>query len=117
MLLELIVLGLLAAVDPLRPAVFVLVLSTDRRNALAFLVGWASALSLLFVVAFVALGGTTLGRSSSGLSTVASVLLLAIGVGLLVVSARRRSRPVETTRPLIPGAVLRRLDGIDARKV
>ena len=53
-LISVILLGILASLDPLRPVVFVLVLRTRRINALAFLVGWAVALSLLFVVVFVA---------------------------------------------------------------
>ena len=48
LLISVVVLGVLAALNPLRPVVFVLVLRTRRVNAIAFLAGWALALSVLF---------------------------------------------------------------------
>ena len=52
MLISVAVLGLVAALDPLRPVLFVLVLRTQLVNAIAFLAGWTLALSLLFVIVF-----------------------------------------------------------------
>jgi Sap, sulfolipid-1-addressing protein len=109
-----VLLGALASVDPVRPAVFVLVLSTRRRNAVAFLVGWAAALSLLFVIAYVAFGGYGSGSPSSTQSTWASVLELLVGIGLFGVAVHAWSRRHgATTRPIAPQAVTRRLDQLD----
>ena len=57
MLISVVVLGVLASLNPLRPAVFVLVLRTQFVNAIALLAGWAVALSLLFIIVYVALAG------------------------------------------------------------
>jgi hypothetical protein len=104
-------------VDPLRPAVFALVLATKRSNAVAFLAGWIVAFSLLFVIAFVVLGGSDMGGASEGQRTWASVFLLVIGGGLLVVAVRRWRRPTEgEPRPLVPDALLRRVDRLDPRR-
>jgi hypothetical protein len=112
-----VILGILASLDPVRPVVFVLVLSTRRQNALAFLVGWAFALSLLFVVAFLSLGGDATRPPGSGQRIWASALELIIGVALLGVASRRWSRRhEERRRNIVPKAVLRRLDDLDRRK-
>lgn len=109
-------LGVLASLDPLRPGVFVLVLSTERRNAFAFLMGWAVALTLLFVGGFFFLGGADMGRASSQQRTSISVVLLVIGVGLLAVATRRSRRAETEPRALVPDAVRRRLDHLDVRQ-
>jgi hypothetical protein len=109
-----ILLGALASVDPVRPAVFVLVLSTRRRNAVAFLVGWAAALSLLFALAYVAFGGYGTGSPSSTQSTWASALELLVGISLFGVAVHAWSRRQgATARPIAPEAVTRRLDQLD----
>lgn len=111
-----VLLGILASIDPLRPAVFALVLSTKRPNALAFLAGWAVALSLLFGLAFVALGGDATNAPASSRQTWASVLLLLIGVGLLAVAARRwMHRHEGEERSVVPNSLARRLDHLDLR--
>ena len=117
MLISVVVLGILASLDPLRPVVFVLVLRTQLVNAIAFLAGWALALSLLFVIVFVALAGDISTGPDHRHRTAASVAELAIGAALLVVAAGRwRRRHDESGRRGYPQAVLRRLDHLDVRR-
>jgi hypothetical protein len=56
MLISVAALGLLASLDPLRPAVFVMVLRPEqaRVNAISFLIGWSLALAALFSIGFAA---------------------------------------------------------------
>ncbi|MET0580104.1 MAG: GAP family protein, partial [Ilumatobacteraceae bacterium] len=108
---------ILASLDPLRPVVFVLVLRTKRINALAFLVGWAIALSLLFVVVFVLFGGDPAAAPGSDRRTWISVAELLVGVLLTVFAARRWERRAEmVAKSLAPEAVLRRLDQLGPRQ-
>ena len=79
MLISVVVLGVLASLNPLRPAVFVLVLRTQFVNAIALLIGWAVALSLLFIIVYVALAGDVSAGPGAGQRTAASVAELAIG--------------------------------------
>jgi hypothetical protein len=117
MLITLVLLGFLASLDPLRPVVFVLVLRTKRINALAFLVGWAAALSLLFVVVFVLFGGDVSGGPGADRRTGISVAELLIGLLLAVIAARRWQRRAEIeTKSLAPESVLRRLDQLGPRQ-
>ena len=117
MLISVIVLGILASLDPLRPVVFVLVLRTQLVNAIAFLAGWTLALSLLFVIVFVTFAGDISTGPDHRHRTAASVAEIAVGAALLVVAARRwRRRHDESGRGGYPPAVLRRLDHLDVRR-
>ena len=111
LLISVIVLGVLASLDPLRPVVFVLVLRTRRVNAIAFLAGWALALSVLFTAVFLVVGGDPSGHPSSRQRIWASSAELVLGALLLVVAASRRRRGGSSTSQFVaPAAVLRRLD-------
>ena len=117
MLISVIVLGILASLDPLRPVVFLLVLHTQLVNAIAFLVGWTAALSLLFVLVFVTLAGDISTGPDHRHRTAASVAEIAIGAALLIVAASRwRRRHDESSPGGYPRAVLRRLDHLDVRR-
>jgi hypothetical protein len=116
-LISVVALGVLALLDPLRPVVFVLVLRTNRINATAFLVGWALALSVLFVGVFVVVGGSVSDQATSPRRTWASVVELALGAVLLIVAARRwRRRDGGAAHQVAPAAILRRLDRLDPAK-
>ncbi len=116
LLISVIVLGVLAALNPLRPVVFVLVLRTGRVNAIAFLAGWALALSVLFGLVVVVVGGDATGVSSAGQRIWASAGELALGAILLVVAVRRWPRGQDTTAlDVAPAAVTRRLDRLDLK--
>ena len=91
-LISVIVLGILASLDPLRPVVFLLVLRTQLVNAIAFLVGWTLAMSLLFVIVFVTFAGDISTGPDHRHRTAASVAELAIGAALLIVAASRWRR-------------------------
>lgn len=116
MLVSMLLLGVLASVDPLRPAAFALVLSTRRQNGVAFLIGWGAALSVLFGLAFVALGTDPEQPPSSARQTGATVVVLIIGLALLVVAARRFARrKTDVAGHVVPQALIRRLNGLDLR--
>jgi len=116
-LISMLLLGVLASIDPLRPAAFALVLATRRQNGVAFLIGWAAALSVLFGLAFVVLGTDTTQPPSSSRQTGASAVLLIIGLVLLVVAARRfRRGKTDATGHVVPLALMRRLDDLDVRR-
>ncbi len=116
MLISVVVLGVLASLNPLRPAVFVLVLRTQFVNAIALLAGWAVALSVLFIIVYVALAGDVSAGPGAGQRTAASVAELAIGGALLVVAGRRwRRRQDERVNRGYPHAVLDRLEHLDVR--
>lgn len=116
MLVSMLLLGVLASIDPLRPAAFALVLSTRRQNGVAFLIGWGAALSVLFGLAFVALGADADQQPSSARQTWATVVVLIIGLALLVVAVRRFARRKTTAAGhVVPQALVRRLDDLDLR--
>ena len=118
MIITVALLGLLAALDPIRPVVFVLVLRTEGAlvNAIALLIGWAVSLTVLFLVGFaISDAGNSAGRTSRH-PTRTSVLELLVGVTLLVIAARQwRKRNDEATHLATPQAILRRLDGMTPR--
>ena len=116
MLISVVVLGILALLDPLRPVVFVLVLRVNRINATAFLLGWAVALSALFLAVFLLAAGNGSGPASSGQRIWASAAEVALGTVLLIVAARRWQRRGTTAHLVTPAAVLRRLNRLDPRR-
>lgn len=113
LLISVSVLGILAALDPLRPVVFALVLGTRRVNAVALLAGWALALSVLFCLVLVVFGGDLSEPSSARQRTWASAAEIVLGAVLLAVAAHRWRRRHGTGRHLVPAAVLQRLDRLD----
>jgi Sap, sulfolipid-1-addressing protein len=115
LLISLVVLGILASLDPLRPVVFVMVLRTDRINAVAFLAGWGLALSALFSVVFVIFGGDIAGVPRSDQRTWAAVLELVLGALLLVLAARRWQRRGDDARRGTPKLIADRLDHLGPR--
>ncbi len=119
MLITVGLLGLLASLDPLRPAIFVLVLRTEqgRLNAIGFLVGWAAALAVLFVAAFVAFDAGATGRDSSNQTTWLSVVELILAVVLMAVTVRRwRSRHDASAPHPPPAPILRQLERLTPRR-
>jgi hypothetical protein len=115
-LISVVVLGFLALLDPLRPVVFVLVLRANRINATAFLVGWAVALSALFIAVFLLAAGDGSGPTSAGQRTWASAAEAVLGSVLLILAARRWQRRGTATHLVTPAAVLRRLNRLDPRR-
>jgi hypothetical protein len=116
-LISVALLGLLAALDPIRPVVFVLVLRTERAlvNAVALLIGWALSLTVLFLVGFLISDAGDSSGPSARHPTRASVLELVVAVILLVLAARQWHHRDEAAHLATPQAVLRRLDGLNPR--
>ncbi|MDX6301333.1 MAG: hypothetical protein QOF53_2547 [Nocardioidaceae bacterium] len=87
LIVPILLLGLLASLSPTTIVVFILLLGTARArvNALAFLVGWAVSLTVVFAASFSAgashpLQGTS-GRTSVQLAQVLlGVALVAVGI-------------------------------------
>ena len=92
MLISVVVLGILALLDPLRPVVFVLVLRTRVVNAVALLAGWTLALSLLFVIVFVVFAGDISTSADHRHRTAASAMEITVGAALLIVATGRWRR-------------------------
>ena len=99
----------------MRPAVFVVVLRSHFTNALAFLVGWTVALSVLFFLVSFTLAGDVETGPSEAHQAVASVLELAIGAALLAFAAHRW-RHKTSAKLGYPQAVQRQLDQLDVRR-
>jgi len=105
---------LIASLDPLRPAVFVVVLRSRFVNALAFLVGWTLALTLLFFIVSFALAGDVETGPSDALAAAASVFELAIGVALIALAAHRWRHAASEFG--YPQAIQRQLERLDVRR-
>jgi hypothetical protein len=117
LLISVVVLGILASLDPLRPVVFVLVLRTRLLHAIAFLAGWTLALSVLFVLVFVTFTGGSATDPSERRGPAASIAEIAVGIVLVVIAARRWGRRHEDgVEGGYPAVVVRQLDRLDVRR-
>ena len=97
LILPLLLLGALAASSPATIVVFILVLTTTSRlHAVAFLVGWGVSLTIVFAVAF-AIGGTCATQGTEGRIGV-DVVEIVLGLVMVVAGVRRWQRR-NTPRP------------------
>jgi Sap, sulfolipid-1-addressing protein len=96
MIVTLLFLGLMASLSPATILVFVLVLGTARArvNAVGFLLGWGTSLTIVFVVSY-AFAASGAARTSGGRTSVAGLEIL-LGVILLVFAARVLRRGATT---------------------
>ena len=92
LILPILVLGLMASLSPSTIVVFLFLLSTTRArvNALAFLVGWAVSLTVVFAGSY-ALGGSHALRSGDGRTSVKVAAALA-GLALIALGTRQWRR-------------------------
>lgn len=100
---DLIVIGLAIAFDPLPLIPFILILTSKRGTAkgAAFIVGWFLCLSLITALTLLFTGGEP-PSSGSVPSTTSLAVRIAIGVGLIgfgVYWRRRRGRPRKEKKP------------------
>ncbi len=117
LILPVLLLGLMASLSPSTIVVFILLLATARArvNAIAFLIGWAISLTVVFAGSF-ALGASSAAQHGSGRQAV-EVAEILLGLALIAVSAhqwrRRRDHPTtsagsgrftERLRDLNPGS-------------
>jgi hypothetical protein len=96
LIVPILVLGLLASLSPTTIIVFILLLATTRArvNAVAFLIGWAASLTIVFALAY-AVGATRSAQQGGGRT---AVDLVAIVLGVVLAGAgvqrwQRRSTP------------------------
>ena len=100
---DLLLLGVVIALEPLPIIGFILVLSTPRgpRNGLGFIGGWVVCLAAIIVAAAALDGGKPL-KSGSAPSTAAAAVTIALGVGLGAYAAWKHLHP-RTGPPKQPG--------------
>ena len=96
LILPVVLLGLMASLSPSTIVVFILLLATARArvNAVAFLIGWAISLTVVFAGSY-ALGASNAAQHGNGRHAVAVAEIL-LGLALIGVSAnqwRRRHAP------------------------
>jgi len=96
LILPVLLLGLMASLSPATIVVFILLLATARArvNAIAFLIGWAISLTVVFAGSY-ALGSSQAAQHSSGRLAVAIAEIL-LGLALIGAAAqqwRRRRTP------------------------
>lgn len=100
MQLDLILIGLVIALEPIPLTAYLLMLSSQRgsRKGFAFLLGWMLTLIGVVVLTLVVTGGDPL-KSGSAPTTAALVIKGVIGAGLLWFAARQRRRPGGPSSP------------------
>lgn len=96
LMIPIVLLGLMSSLSPSTIVVFILLLATTRArvNALAFLIGWAFSLTLVFYLSY-AFGESHTMREGSGRTGV-EILKIGLGVAMLVAGVRqwkRRNEP------------------------
>jgi small neutral amino acid transporter SnatA (MarC family) len=90
MVLDLLLLGLVVAIEPVPISFLVLLIASDGGLAkgLWFLVGWVGCLVGVMAVAVTISGGKPIGQSHHHVSILASSLKIAAGCALLVIAYR-----------------------------
>ena len=93
MLVDLIVIGLAIALDPISLTPFLLILSSKRgvRKGAAFMLGWLASIAIVIAVTLAATGSNP-PASSSAPSIAALVVKLVIGLGLIYYALRQRRK-------------------------
>jgi hypothetical protein len=103
MVLDLVVIGLAIALDPLPLTAFLIVLPAKHgvRKGAAFVFGWLVSLAIVVTVTVLATGNDP-PKPGTSPSLAALAVKIAIGVGLFVVAIRylhRRKRPKKPKKP------------------
>jgi threonine/homoserine/homoserine lactone efflux protein len=103
MVLDLVLIGLAIAFDPLPLTAFIVVLPSKRgvRNGAAFLFGWLVSLAIVVTVTVLATGNNP-PKPSTVPSLASLAVRIAIGVFLLVVAIRQRRRMRGPKKPKKP---------------
>lgn len=92
LLIPIVLLGLMSSLSPSTIVVFILLLATTRArvNAVAFLVGWAFSLTLVFYLSY-AFGESHTLREGNGRTGI-ELLKVGLGVVMIVAGMRRWAR-------------------------
>ena len=103
MVLDLVVIGLAIAFDPLPLTAFIVVLPSKRgvRNGAAFLFGWLVSLAIVVAVTVLATGNNP-PKPNTAPSLASLAVRIAIGTVLVVIAIRQRRRMREPKRPKRP---------------
>src|SRR5580704_15144147 len=101
--LELMLIGLAVALDPLPLTAFLVVLPSKRgaRKGAAFVFGWLVSLAVVVTVTVLATGDNP-PRPNTAPSLASRAVKIAIGVVLLVIAIRRRRRMSQPKKPKKP---------------
>ena len=93
MLLDLIVIGLAIALDPISLTPFLLILASERgvRKGAAFMLGWLASLAIIIAGTLLVTGSNPPAPSSAP-SLAALVVKLVIGLGLIYYALRQRRK-------------------------
>ena len=93
MVLDLVIIGLAIALQPVRIVAFILILAAEKgvRKGLAFILGWLACLVVVIGIVAVATGGTP-PHPHTGTSTAALVVKAVLGIGLILVAVRQQCR-------------------------
>ncbi len=114
MTLDLILIGLTIALEPLPLTAYLLVLSSNggTRKGWGFLIGWVGTLVGIVVLTLALTGGKP-PRPGTVPSTTALVVQIALGLGLLFVAWRQQAR---RGRPKRPPSWLAKVDQMSVRQ-
>jgi Sap, sulfolipid-1-addressing protein len=108
--LDLLLIGVIIALDPLPLVPYMAILSSKRgaTKGAAFVFGWLVSLAVVLVITLSATGGKP-PRSGTAPSLASAAVKLLIGVGLVAAGLRQRRR-MKTPREKPPARWLRRVD-------
>ncbi|MFY9926464.1 MAG: GAP family protein [Streptosporangiaceae bacterium] len=108
MVLDLMLIGLAIALEPFPLTAFILILSAEKGiwKGLAFILGWLACL-VVVIAAVLLTTGDNPPKPSTGPSTAALAVKLALGVVLILLAERQRRR---MGRPRKPPGWMARLD-------
>jgi len=103
MILDLILIGVAIALDPLPLTAFLVVLPSKRgvRKGAAYVLGWLVSLAIVVVITVVATGNNP-PKPSTGPSLAALAVKIALGAVLVVIGARRYRRLGQPKKPKKP---------------
>jgi hypothetical protein len=101
--LDLILIGIAIALDPLPLTAFMVLLPSKRgvRKGAAFILGWLVSLAIVIAVTVLATGNNP-PKQNTAPSLAALAVKIAIGVGLIAIAVRQRRKMGEPKKPKKP---------------
>jgi hypothetical protein len=101
--LNLILIGIAVALDPLPLTAYLVLLPSKRgvRKGAAFILGWLISLAIVVAVTVLATGNNP-PRQNTAPSLAALAVKIAIGVGLIVIAIRQRRKMGQPKKPKKP---------------
>jgi len=110
MVFDLLLIGIVIAIEPIPLTAIILVLSTDRgvRNGLGFVFGWMASIIAVVGVTLLLTGGAP-PKPATAPSTAILIARIVVGLGLIALGLRQRARQ---GRPRKPPKWTSRLDQI-----